>query len=144
MKLKVGDGSEVGSKFDEEDKDKMRSKLNRDNGGGIGSGLNVEDPDGCTENARGEASGTTGPIAERVSEEDRLGSKRKIEEGVGEADEGKRARNREGRQGTKRKVDEEDDEEGKIRRMIEEEVDKVNHPAWIRGEPNKARHIGEV
>ena len=28
--------------------------------------------------------------------------------------------------------------------MIEEEVEKVNHPGWLRGEPNKVRHIGEV
>ena len=28
--------------------------------------------------------------------------------------------------------------------MIEKELEKVNHPGWIRGEPNKARHIDEV
>ena len=28
--------------------------------------------------------------------------------------------------------------------MIEEEVEKVNHPGWLRGEPNKVRHIGEA
>ena len=56
---------------------------------------------------------------------------------------GKRIRSKEDLQGTKRKAGEDEDEEQDIGRLIEEEVDRVN-PGWVRGQPSKSRHIGEV
>ena len=57
-------------------------------------------------------------------------------------EESKRAKSRHGTQGVKRKAGEEESEEEDIRRLIEEEVVRVNAPGMVRGEPSKLRHVG--
>jgi hypothetical protein len=63
-----------------------------------------------------------------------LVNKRKGDEEGEEVERGKRARNREERQGTKRKKDEEEEEQEEIRRLIEDAVNQ----------PSKSRHLGRV
>ena len=73
------------------------------------------------------------------------GHKKRRNEEDGQQENGnKRVKGQEDKQGIKRKKEEVDGEAEEIRRMIEDEVEKVNSPGWIRGEPNKAGQICEV
>ena len=146
---------------EEERQEADGGKRKIENDGLVGGGEGFHDPSGRSiygggqpsgevpaqqERDDGQASGVQGedPVQESDAVGEGSGVKRKNEERQGSEDQGKRGRNKEGPQGVKRKVDDEQREDEAIRRLIEEEVERVNRPGWIRGEPNKMRHIGKV
>ena len=127
-------------------KEKVMSAKKRleDHGGmtlGVSEGReeDLEDPGGRTVYGGGRPSGSSGPEEVETGEDQGGGIKRKGEGGLDDEG-GKRSKNRSEPQGTKRKVEEEEED---IRRLIEEEVDRVN-PGWVRGELAKVRHVGRV
>ena len=123
--------------------EKVQKRL-EDHGGMTLGGLegreeDLEDPGGRTVYGGGRPSGSSGPEEVETGEDQGGGIKRKGEGGLDDEG-GKRSKNRSEPQGTKRKVEEEEED---IRRLIEEEVDRVN-PGWVKGEPAKMRDVGRV